>query len=48
MKYDITFKKTVTVEADSLKEALEQAEKDIKNITVWAVDTKVAGIEMED
>lgn len=40
MKYDITFKKVVTVEANDVKEALAKAEEAVKDITVWTVDMK--------
>ena len=40
MTYDITFKKTVTIEAKDAKEALDRAEKAVQDIHVWTVDVK--------
>lgn len=45
MKYDITFKKTVTVEANDTKEALDRAEKAVENVHVWTVDVKTKSTE---
>jgi len=40
MKYDITFKKTVTIEANNPKEALDRAEKAVEKVHIWTVDVK--------
>lgn len=40
MKYDITFKKTVTIEASNAKEALDRAEKAVQEVHIWTVDVE--------